>query len=66
MSILSIVVLILQALGAILGIVLRCYQLHKETRKNDDTKEKSEPSVSVRVAHLDGVDVEISIHIHLH
>lgn len=40
MDTLSIIVLILQALCAILGIALRCYQLYKETRKNDDTDRK--------------------------
>lgn len=68
METLSIVVVILQALGAILAIVLRCYQLRQVTRKNDQTnstKEKSEPSASIRVAHLgnDAIDIfDISIH----
>lgn len=65
METLSIVVVILQALGAILAIVLRCYQLYKATKKEDNTKEKSEPSASIRVAHLgnDAIDIfDISIH----
>lgn len=65
METLTFIVVILQVLGAVLGIVLRCYQLYKETKKEDNTKEKSEPSVCVRVAHFDkdGIDIfEISIH----
>ncbi len=71
METLSIVVVILQVLGAVLGIVLRCYQLYKEARKKDQNdhidpaKEKSEPSITVRVAHFDknAIDIfDISIH----
>lgn len=65
METLTLIVVILQVLGAVLGIVLRCYQLYKETKKEDNTKEKSEPSVTIRVAHLDenAVDIfDISIH----
>lgn len=69
METLTLIVVILQVLGAVLSIVLRCYQLYKETRKKDQNdhidpaKEESEPSVCVRVAHFNGIDIfEISIH----
>lgn len=65
METLTLIVVILQVLGAVLSIVLRCYQLYKETKKEDNTKKESEPSVCVRVAHLDenAVDIfDISIH----
>ena len=69
METLTFIVVILQVLGAVLGIVLRCYQLRNEARKKDQNdhidpaKEKSEPSIAVRVAHFNGIDIfEISIH----
>lgn len=63
METLTLIVVILQVLGAVLSIVLRCYQLYKETKKEDNTKKESEPSIAVRVAHFNGIDIfEISIH----
>ncbi len=68
METLTLVVVILQVLGAVLSIVLRCYQLRNEARKKDQTnsaKEKSEPSATIRVAHLSesGLDIfDISVH----
>ena len=71
METLTFIVVILQILGAVLGIVLRCYQLYNEARKKDQNdridpaKEKSEPSATIRVAHLSksGLDIfDISIH----
>lgn len=57
----TVVYQILLLLVPVLGIVLTCYQLYKEMRKKDHTKEESEPSVSVRLAHLDEADVDIHV-----
>ena len=68
METLTLVVVILQVLGAVLSIVVQCYILRSEARKKNQTesaKEKSEPSITAKVAHFDkdGIDIlDISIH----
>lgn len=58
----EIVFYILKVIGVLLPIVFYGVKLHKELR--DARTRKSEPSVRITVAHLDGMEttVEVSIH----
>lgn len=61
MDTLTIVVFALNLFGAVLGAIFQAYRLYREVRKNK--QEKSEPSVSISVAHLGGMEIDMHIDI---
>lgn len=55
----TIVIQILNILSLAMLAIFYGYKLYKAIRSD---RKKSEPSVSVRMAHCSGVDIDISIH----